>query len=460
MHINQEAVLVVQTPDFLNFNMQDPPDGTGDIPVSARVEETLDRHKEEGLELAIRARWITLGIVAAFLPFVVPLEQIAWPWALLALVALNGWFLRRVGRRGHSGRELVFIFIDVLLMTIALLAPNPLSTFDWPTAMVYRFDTFLYYFVILAVGCLAYSWRTILALGHWMSTMYLLGSGLIWYFGRQVPAITEAFDASGFDAALIYELDPNIMQWDRRLQEVLVLLLVAYTLAIIVRRFQRLLVTSAETERERSNLSRYFSPNVVSELSGADEPLSRIREHDIAVLFVDIVGFTAYAASRPPTEVIETLRAFQSAMERQVFAHGGTLDKFLGDGLMATFGTPIAGPQDAENAVFCVRAMMAEVDRLNLRRRAEGKPEIDARFGVHYGPAVLGNIGTDRLEFAVIGNTVNVASRMQELSRSLGVPAVISDAAVQAAGIPRGVTEDTEHPVRGASSPVKVWTMV
>ncbi|MEL7099272.1 MAG: adenylate/guanylate cyclase domain-containing protein [Pseudomonadota bacterium] len=451
---------MVETPDLLNFNMQDPPDGTGDVPVSRRVEETLDRHKEEGLELAIRARWIALAVVAAFLPFVVPLNQIAWPWALLALVALNGYFLRRVGRRGQSARELFFIFIDVLLMTVALLAPNPLSTFDWPTSMIYQFDTFYYYFIIVVVGCLAYNWRTILALGHWTSAMYLLGSALIWYFGREVPAITEGLEAAGFDPLLIYELDPNVMQWDRRIQEVMVLLLVTYTLAIVVRRFQRLLVSSAETERERSNLSRYFSPNVVSELSGVDDPLGQIREQNIAVLFVDIVGFTAYASGRTPTEVIETLRDFQSAMERQVFAHGGTLDKFLGDGLMATFGTPVAGPQDAENAIFCVRAMIAEVDRLNLRRRADGQPEIDARFGVHYGPAVLGNIGTDRLEFAVIGNTVNIASRLQELSRTLGVPAVFSDTAVQAAGIPRGVTENTAHPVRGAPEPVKVWTMV
>ena len=127
---------MTQTPDLLNFNVNDPPDGTsGEAPVSRRVAETLDRHKEEGLELAIRARWIALGVVAAFLPFVVPLNQIAWPWALLALVALNGYFLRLVGRRGHSKRELFFIFVDVLLMTIALLAPNPLSAFDWPTAM-------------------------------------------------------------------------------------------------------------------------------------------------------------------------------------------------------------------------------------------------------------------------------------------------------------------------------------
>ncbi|MEM8579152.1 MAG: adenylate/guanylate cyclase domain-containing protein, partial [Pseudomonadota bacterium] len=338
---------MVETPDLLNFNMSDPPDGTDGQRISRVVEESLDRRKEEGLELAIRARWIALGIVALFLPFVVPIEQIAWPWALLALVALNGWFLRRVGRRGHSGPELFFIFVDVLLMTIALLAPNPLAIVELPAASIYLFDTFLYYFVILSVGCLAYSWRTILALGHWTAAMYLLGSGLIWYFGARMPEVTTAIEAAGLPPFLVYELDPNNVKWDRRLQEVMVLLLVSYTLAVVVRRFQRLLLSQAELERERSNLSRYFSPNVVKELSGIDDPLGQTREQDIAVLFVDIVGFTAYAASRSPTEVIETLRRFHNAMERQVFAHSGTLDKFLGDGLMATFGTPVAGQDDA-----------------------------------------------------------------------------------------------------------------
>jgi len=338
---------VVQTPDFLNFDVNDPPDGTGGpAPVSRHVEATLERHKQEGLDLAIRARWIALAIVAVFLPFVVPLDQILWPWFLLALVAINGYFLRRVGRVGRSGPELFFIFLDVLLMTIALIAPNPLSELGWPSAMIYKFDTFLYYFIIIIVGGLAYSWRTVLALGHWTTGMYLIGSGLIWYFGAQDPSISEALRTSGIDTDLIYELDPNIMQWDRRIQEVLVLLIVTYTLAIVVRRFQRLILGSAELERERTNLSRYFSPNVVAELSGTDEPLGKIREQNVAVLFVDIVGFTSFAAQRDPGEVIETLRQFHGAMERQVFAHGGTLDKFLVDGLMATFGTPDVRPDD------------------------------------------------------------------------------------------------------------------
>ena len=118
-------------------------------------------------------------------------------------------------------------------------------------------------------------------------------------------------------------------------------------------------------------------------------------------------------------------------MERQVFAHGGTLDKYLGDGLMATFGTPTAGRQDASNALDCAVAMVAEVKAWNAGRVEHGEVPLQAGFGIHYGEVVLGNIGANRLEFAVIGDTVNTASRLEALTRSLKVPLVVSDALVQ-----------------------------
>jgi adenylate cyclase len=114
-------------------------------------------------------------------------------------------------------------------------------------------------------------------------------------------------------------------------------------------------------------------------------------------------------------------------MEGEVFAHGGTLDKYLGDGLMATFGTPLTSDTDATRAVQCARAMGLAVEQWNAQRVARNEPRIEASFGVHFGPVVMGDIGANRLEFAVIGNTVNVASRLEALTRSLSASLVISD---------------------------------
>ena len=182
------------------------------------------------------------------------------------------------------------------------------------------------------------------------------------------------------------------------------------------------MISHAGIERERTNLARYFSPNVVEQLSRNDEPLKQVRTQNVAVLFADIVDFTAYADGRSPMEVIGTLRQFHERMEREVFRHGGTLDKYLGDGLMATFGTPFAGDFDAVNALRCAQAMIGSIDELNLDRKNRSEPPIRLSIGLHYGEVVLGDIGLNRLEFAVIGTAVNAASRLETLTASTDAP--------------------------------------
>ena len=132
-----------------------------------------------------------------------------------------------------------------------------------------------------------------------------------------------------------------------------------------------------------------------------------MRTQNAAVLFVDIVGLTAFADARTPEEVVRILREFHALMKQEVFRHNGTLDKYLGDGLMATFGTPFVGKADASNALSCAQAMIAAADRWNNQRQTAGETPIRVSFGLHYGPVVLGDIGLTCLEFAVIGSTVN-----------------------------------------------------
>ncbi|TNF64748.1 MAG: adenylate/guanylate cyclase domain-containing protein [Rhodobacteraceae bacterium] len=432
------------------------------------TEEALARHKREGLDLAIRARWIALAVIAVMLPFLNPTWSVLYFHALLVLLAINGWAMRRVGRVGRSGAELALIFVDLLLMTIALAAPNPFAPQDWPTAMTFEFGSFIYFFVILAGGTLAYSWRTILAIGNWTAVLWLGAAGLVWYFGRTIPELSAAANiAFGDDPELLKLLDPNNVDFDIRLQEVVVFLITAFTLALTVRRFNRLLLGNAALERERANLSRYFSPNVVDQLSRNDEPLKQIQTHDVAVLFVDMVGFTSYAARHAPEEVIGTLRAFHRRMEAEVFRHNGTLDKYMGDGLMATFGTPVATDRDAANALACARAMIDSLAEWNAERAAGGEPAIRAGFGLHFGPVVLGDIGANRLEFAVIGNTVNVASRLEGMTRQIGATLAVSDSlraeilgrSGSDAGLISGLVPRGAQIIRGLDHPVEVWSL-
>ncbi|MCV2887664.1 adenylate/guanylate cyclase domain-containing protein [Ruegeria aquimaris] len=392
------------------------------------TEAALERHKREGLELAVRARWVAMLVIAVLLIFVNPQWEVLYYHGILGLIALNGWFIRRAGRVGQSRTELFLIFVDLLIMTLGMVLPNPFSQDIRPLAGQYWFDNFQYFFVILAAGTLAYSWRTVIAIGTWTTVMWTTGWLLAWWLSTPIPELSERAAAAFANFPDVAEhMDPNSFMPELRVQEVVVFLIVAVTLGISARRFNRLLMNNAGLERERANLSRYFSPNVVDALSQNDEPLKQVRQEDIAVLFIDIVGFTRFAAGRDPYEVIEVLRGFHARMETQVFRHHGTLDKYLGDGLMATFGTPVAGERDATNALACAREMVVEIEKWNRDRRRAGEPEIHAGIGLHFGPAVLGDIGANRLEFAVIGNTVNVAAKLEAQTRLCGAGIVISD---------------------------------
>jgi len=221
-------------------------------------------------------------------------------------------------------------------------------------------------------------------------------------------------------------------------------------------------------ERARNNLSRYFSPNLVELLAAQDEPLGAGRRETVAVLFADIVGFTRIAEVMAPEDVLALLREFQTRMTSQIFAKGGTVDQYMGDGILAIFGVPAASSNDAANALNCAEMMLHALECWNGERQERGEARLDIGVGLNYGPAVLGDVGSEHsMSFAVIGDTVNTAARLQALTRSLGTPLVVGDAVVRAirALSPELAAERIDeledrgqHSLRGRASPVRVWT--
>lgn len=186
-------------------------------------------------------------------------------------------------------------------------------------------------------------------------------------------------------------------------------------------------------ERQRANLARYFTPTLVEHLAGADDPFGMPSQQTAAVLFVDIIGFTGLCSRHPPEPIFQLLRDFHGRMADCVFRHGGTVDKYLGDGLMASFGTPRPGVSDASNALLCALSMHEAVEAMNRCPPLDGGLALSIGVGIHHGPVWLGNIGdARRLEFAILGDTVNLASRLEDLSRPLQARVVISEALYQA----------------------------
>ena len=223
----------------------------------------------------------------------------------------------------------------------------------------------------------------------------------------------------------------------------------------------------AAAERARSNLARYFSPNLVEMLAERDEPFGPVRRQNVAVLFADIVGFTALSERMGPEDVMLLLRQFHERMTTRIFACGGTVEKYIGDAILAIFGVPTTTDQDAGQALKCADGMMAALCDWNRERKAAGETVLGMGIGVNYGPAVVGDVGSARnMSFTVIGDTVNIASRLQTLTRTSQAPLLVADGVVQAARaqcddelaeILQRLKDGGERAVRGRNEGVRVW---
>jgi adenylate cyclase len=237
--------------------------------------------------------------------------------------------------------------------------------------------------------------------------------------------------------------------------------------AVEVRRYRELQAQKQAAERCRRNLSRYFSPNVAEFLSHKDEPLGPVRRQDLTIIFADLVGFTNMAEASSPETVIELLRAFHSRMSHIIFGYGGTIEKYIGDAVCAAFGVPESSDTDAERAVLCAMEMCSSLEHWNEERLRCGSVKLQMGVGINSGPAVLGDIGTDHsMSFTVIGHTVNVASRLQSLTRDLRTSILVSDSTAQAVGrssTPEAATtlqmlsDSDDISIRGVSRNARVW---
>ncbi|MBX9927331.1 MAG: FHA domain-containing protein, partial [Gemmatimonadaceae bacterium] len=164
----------------------------------------------------------------------------------------------------------------------------------------------------------------------------------------------------------------------------------------------------------RSNFERFFTPQLAARIAtSADAVKLGGDKRPVAVLFSDIRGFTALSETMNPDAMAKLLTEYFTEMVDCVFRHGGTLDKFIGDAVMAQWGAPIGEADDADRAMAAALEMMHALDALNARWRGEGRPELQIGIGINFGEAFAGNIGSERrLEYTVIGDTVNTASRL------------------------------------------------
>lgn len=436
---------------------------------TGEFEQTFRREALSGLRLSMQGRVFSMSVIAVLLWFIVPYPTVLFYDMMLACFVLLGvaHYALRSSRYGHAWQSYVFVALDFALLTVTTFLPMPFAMEALPAQHVWRHGPIVYYCLLLVSVAFYYS----PTLMFWAGCAGSLGlsAGMLWLF--LLPDTVTRFDHAAQHTPTQYlqlHLSPYFVDIDLWLQNVVLLLLIANSLAAIVWRSRRLVIRRAIAARERANLARYFSPKILEEVQETNGPLLHVRKHEVAILFADIVGFTALCEKMSPEDVMAFLREYHTRMEEQVFRFGGTLDKFIGDAVMASFGAPHPGSQDATDALHCARAMLDSIAAWNRERYRGETGTIRIGIGLHYGLAVMGDVGSERCaSFAVIGDTTNTTSRLQALTRTLDVDLIASQALLDAVRREALLIESELaafkdrgfQSIRGRERPLHIWAL-
>jgi len=229
----------------------------------------------------------------------------------------------------------------------------------------------------------------------------------------------------------------------------------------VARAINTMVVGLRQRENLRSSLVRYVSNHVADKiLSSGETPTLTGERRRITVLFSDVRGFTTLSEKMPPEEVVALLNSYFERMIDIVFKHEGTLDKFIGDGLMAFFGAPQNDPHHEAHAVRAALDMRVEMAKLQERWMREKQLDIRIGIGIHTGYAVVGNIGSDlKMQYTAIGDTVNLSARLESASKELGTDIIVSEDTRAAIADEFAFQALDSIRVKGRETPISVYSV-
>ncbi|MFK7850847.1 MAG: adenylate/guanylate cyclase domain-containing protein [Akkermansiaceae bacterium] len=218
-------------------------------------------------------------------------------------------------------------------------------------------------------------------------------------------------------------------------------------------------VTHADIKRKR--LQRYFSPGIGELLESHSGPdLTEGKDCELTVVFTDLRGFSGLSEKLESKEIVSLLNEFHGRMVNALFKYAGTLDKYTGDGILAYFNAPIDQPDHAERAIRCALFMQSELAEMNEERRGKQAYELAMGIGIHSGRATVGEIGApSRREYTAIGDTVNVAARVQQLSNDRKIPILISESAASQAPANLELESVGDFGVKGREEYLTLYTL-
>lgn len=353
----------------------------------------------------------------------VPYEPV--PWAL-AFYALFTGFRLSLALRDRLGPTMLglSVIVDVAVLMITIWSFH--LQYQQPPSIYLKAPTLLYVFILIALRTLRLEASYVVLAG----VVAALGwTALVAYAGlwSGTAPITHNFAVYTTSHAILIGAEVD---------KLISISVVTAVLAVAVVRARRLLIQSVAEAHAASELSRFFAPEVASEIRSADIDLRPGAAHftEAAIIVLDLRNFTSITRQLSPAATIALLTGFQHCVVPVLQRHGGAIDKYLGDGIMATFGAARSSATYASDAFRAVEELLTEVDAWNAGRRAAGEEPIGIGVAVTIDRVLFGVMGdASRLEFTVIGNAVNVAAKLEKHCKILGHPVVAPASALNRA---------------------------
>jgi adenylate cyclase len=291
--------------------------------------------------------------------------------------------------------------------------------------------------------------------------LLVIGLSLSWWLPRARLPLAAAVSAAVFLGylVLVVVLFRTQGAWLNTVYPSSLLILMFVSTALM-----KYLTAESEKRQIKTAFQHYVAPKVVDVVTENIEQLKLGGEkRDLTILFSDIRGFTGFSETLAPEDIVRLLNVYLTRMTEEVFRHDGTLDKYIGDAIMAFYGAPIARPDHAPAACRTALGMAAALRELNREWEREQRPTLRIGIGINTGPMIFGNMGSStRFDYTVIGDAVNLGSRVEGLNKTYGTTILLSEFTRAQIGdeFASRLREVDTTRVRGRQEPVRLYELI